>query len=47
MEKLAVVRREGYEGPELRFADAKHEPVSWQTKPEIRLSWSVAPLGTW
>jgi hypothetical protein len=46
-ETLTVVKRENYEGLELRFVGAKHDPVSLQTKPEIRLSWNVSPLGTW
>jgi hypothetical protein len=47
LETLSVIRRESYEGLELRFIDAKLEPVSLQTKPEIKLSWDVVSVGTW
>ena len=47
LETLSIVRRDGYEGLELRFIGAGLEPVSLQTKPEIRLSWDVVSAGTW
>jgi hypothetical protein len=47
LERLAVVKRDGYEGLELRFADARHDPLILQTRPEIKLTWDVAPLGAW
>lgn len=47
VEKLAVVKREGYEGLELVFIGARHNPVVLQTRPVIRLSWDMAPLGSW
>jgi hypothetical protein len=47
VEKLTVVKKEGYEGLELVFVGARHDPVVLQTRPVIRLSWDVAPLGTW
>ena len=47
LETLGIVRYEGYEGLELRFVGAKFEPLSVQTKPEIKLSWNVVSSGTW
>jgi hypothetical protein len=47
LETLSIVRHEGYEGLELRFIGAKLEPLSLQTKPEIKLSWDVVSPGTW
>lgn len=47
LETLRVVRRDGYEGLELRFVDARFDPGSVATKPEIRLSWAVMTLGAW
>jgi hypothetical protein len=47
VETLTVVKRDGYEGLELRFVGARHDPVVLQTRPEIKLCWDVAPLGTW
>jgi hypothetical protein len=47
VEKLTVVKKNGYEGLELIFAGDRHDPVILQTRPVIRLSWDVAPLGTW
>jgi hypothetical protein len=47
VEKLTVVKRDGYEGLELVFIGARHDPVILQTRPVIRLSWDVAPLGSW
>jgi hypothetical protein len=41
LETLSVVKRDGYEGLEPRFADARlnpMNPMSLQTRPEIRLS---------
>lgn len=47
IEKLTVVKKDGYEGLKLSFVGAKHDPVILQTRPVIRLTWDVAPLGTW
>jgi hypothetical protein len=47
LETLRVIRRDGYEGLELRFSDARFGPVTLETKPEIKLSWDVMSLGTW
>jgi hypothetical protein len=47
VETLTIVKRDGYEGLELRFVNAKHDLLILQTLPEIRLYWDVAPLGTW
>lgn len=47
VETLTIVKRDGYEGLELRFIGGKHDPLILQTSPEIRLHWDVAPLGTW
>lgn len=47
LETLRVIRRNSYEGLELRFIDARFDPVSLETKPEIKLSWDVMSLGTW
>jgi hypothetical protein len=47
LETLRVIRRDGYEGLELRFIDARLDPVSLETKPGIKLSWDVMSLGTW
>ena len=47
VETLTIVKRDGYEGLELRFVGGKHDPLFLQTRPEIKLHWDVAPLGTW
>lgn len=47
VETLTIVKRDGYEGLELRFVGGKHDPLFLQTRPEIRLHWDVTPLGTW
>jgi hypothetical protein len=47
VEKMTVVKKQGYEGLEMRFTDARYDPVILQTRPVIRLSWNVAPLGSW
>jgi hypothetical protein len=47
LETLRVIRRDGYEGLELRFMDARFDPVSLETKPGIKLSWDVMSLGAW
>lgn len=47
VETLTIVKRDGYEGLELRFVGNKHDPLILQTRPEIRLHWDVAPLATW
>jgi hypothetical protein len=44
---LRVIRHDGYEGLELRFIDARFDPVSVETKPGIKLSWGVMSLATW
>jgi hypothetical protein len=46
IETLTVVKRDGYEGLELRFAGGKRGPLIMQTRPDIKVSWNVAPLGT-
>jgi len=46
IERLTIVKRDGREGLELKFTSDKHDPLSLQTRPEIRLYWNVAPLGT-
>ncbi|MFI7641011.1 hypothetical protein [Nonomuraea sp. NPDC049400] len=46
--RLSVERgRSGYEGLKLWFSEDYKEPVVLQTKPTIRLSWDVKPLGEW
>ena len=45
IERLTIVKRDGREGLELKFADDEHDTLSLQTRPEIRLHWSVAPWG--
>jgi hypothetical protein len=47
LETLRVFRRDDYEGLELKFVDGRFDPVLLATKPEIRLSWAVMPLGAW
>ena len=47
LETLRIIRLDGYEGLELRFIDARFDPVSLETKPGIRLSWDVISLGAW
>ena len=47
VETLTIVKRDGYEGLELRFVGGKCGPLIVQTRPEIKVSWNVAPLGTW
>ncbi|HEX6519130.1 MAG TPA: hypothetical protein VF070_03835 [Streptosporangiaceae bacterium] len=47
LEALTVIKRDGYEGLELRFVDARHDPLIVQTRPEIKLTWNVVPLGVW
>jgi len=47
LETLSVVRRDSYEGLELRFAGARFELLSLQTKSGIKLSWDAVSLGTW
>jgi hypothetical protein len=47
VEKLTVLKRDGYEGFELLLVGAGHDPVILQTRPVIRLSWDVAPLRSW
>jgi hypothetical protein len=47
LETLRVIRRDGYEGLELRFIDARFDPVTLETKPGSSLSWDVMSLGTW
>jgi hypothetical protein len=47
VETLTIVKRDGYEGLELRFVGGKHDPLTLQTRPQIKLYWDVAPLGTW
>lgn len=47
IETLTIVKRDGYEGLELRFVGSKHDPLILQTRPEIKLHWDVAPLGAW
>ena len=42
-----MVKQDGYEGLELRFADARHDPLILQTRPEIKLIWNVVALGVW
>jgi hypothetical protein len=46
LETLRIIRHGDYEGLELRFAGEKHDPLILQTKPEIKLSWDITPLGT-
>ena len=46
IERLTIVKRDGREGLELKFTSDKHDPLTLQTRPEIRLYWQVAPLGT-
>lgn len=47
VETLTIVKRDGYEGLELRFVGGKHDSLTLQTRPQIKLHWDVAPLGTW
>jgi hypothetical protein len=47
IEALTIVKRDRYEGLELRFVGSKHDPLFLQTRPELKLHWNVAPLGTW
>jgi hypothetical protein len=47
LETVRIVRRDSYEGLELRFIGGQLEPVSLQTKPEIKLSWDVVQVGKW
>jgi hypothetical protein len=47
IESLSIIRRGDREGLHLRFAGAGTEPLSLQTKPEIKLAWDVASPGTW
>lgn len=47
LEALTVVKREEYEGLELRFQNAQHDPLILQTRPEIKLTWDVFALGVW
>lgn len=46
LEHLTMIKRDGREGLELTFAGDKHDMLSLQTRPDIRLHWAVAPLGT-
>ncbi len=46
-ETLSIIRHDSYEGLELRFTGTEFEPVSLQTRPELRLSGDVVPPGTW
>lgn len=46
LESLRIERRDGYEGLILRFKNDM-DPLTLQTSPVIRLTWNVAPLGTW
>jgi hypothetical protein len=46
IERLTIVKRDGREGLELKFTSEKHDTLTLQTRPEIRLHWNVAPLGT-
>jgi hypothetical protein len=47
IETLTIEIRDEYEGLALNFEGARFEPVRLQTKPTIRLTWNVLPVGTW
>ena len=47
LETLRIVRRNGHEGLELRFIDARFDSVVLETKPGIKLSCDVMSLGAW
>jgi hypothetical protein len=47
IETLTIVKENGYEGLALNFQGARFDPVRLQTKPMIRLTWNVLPVGTW
>jgi hypothetical protein len=43
IETFTIVKKDGYEGLVLHFAGGQHEPLTLQTRPEIRLTWDVVP----
>ena len=43
IERLTIVKKDGYEGLVLYFAGGQHEPLTLQTRPVIRLTWDVVP----
>lgn len=47
LESLTVDKRDEYEGLVLLFASDDLDPLRLQTRPVIRLSWNVMPLGAW
>ncbi|TDC57846.1 hypothetical protein E1281_03435 [Actinomadura sp. KC345] len=47
LESLTVEKRDEYEGLVLHFTSDALEPLRVQTRPAIRLSWDVMPLGVW
>jgi hypothetical protein len=44
IERLTIEKKDGYEGLVLYFAGGKHEPLTLQTRPVIRLTWDVVPI---
>jgi hypothetical protein len=44
IETFTIVKKDGYEGLVLHFAGGQHEPLTLQTRPEIRLTWDVVPV---
>lgn len=47
LEGLTVEKQTGQERLVLRFVEGQHEALVLQTRPTIRLSWDVMPLGVW
>ncbi|WP_280272030.1 hypothetical protein [Nocardia wallacei] len=47
VDRLTVLREPDREGLRLWFHGDTHEPLTLHTKPGIRLSWDVRPLGEW
>ena len=46
IERLTIEKKDGYEGLVLYFTGGQHEPLTLQTRPVIRLTWDVVPIGT-
>ncbi|WP_075024986.1 hypothetical protein K8Z49_27655 [Actinomadura madurae] len=47
LQSLTIEKRGEHEGLVIHFASEALDPLQLQTRPVIRLSWDVMPLGVW
>jgi hypothetical protein len=47
VERLLIDKKDGHEGLQMTFRDGYLDRLYLQTRPVIRLSWAVRPLGGW